>query len=79
MQKYEIARSLGESNEIRDGDDDGDGGGAFEKMSGPDIDTNIPQYYKYHLSGHISKDMLKGEKCEELLNTRGNENQMSFL
>ena len=66
----EIARSLGESiNNVKNADVD-----KFEDMSGPDIDTNIPQYYKYVIcpgkypNGHKKE----GEVCDELLNTRGN-------
>lgn len=61
----EIARSLGESKNNVD---------TFEAMSGPDIDTNIPQYYKYVICpGKYAKGHEKADKeCGELLNTRGN-------
>lgn len=61
----EIARSLGESKNNVD---------TFEGMSGPDIDTNIPQYYKYVICPGKYDDTHEkaGQDCGELLNTRGN-------
>ena len=70
----EIARSLGKSkNEVLEELPEGSVG-KFEEMSGPDIDTNIPQYYKYVIcpGKYDDKHDKAGQVCGELLNTRGN-------